>query len=169
MIVRRRTFLSIALLLAVMCFCTLGIEAQGPLTYPEISTALQAKLPAQFKTRADLVNWLITQIQKRKTDKPLTKDREDDLRQAGATEALIAAIRTNSPALPKETVVDLGELASRAVNLVKPEYTAEARQAGLNGIVTLELTLDEQGKVTSTKTIIGLPNGLTEQAVAAAK
>jgi tetratricopeptide (TPR) repeat protein len=35
--------------------------------------------------------------------------------------------------------------------------------------VKLELTLDEQGRVTSTKTLVGLPNGLTEQAVAAAK
>ena len=147
--------------------------AQARLSYPELNTALQVKLPNQsFKNKTELINFLIKQIQTRKVDKPLTKDREDDLRQAGANDELIGVIKANSPAPPREqldTVVDLGPLAGRATNLVKPEYTSEARQAGINGTVTLQLTLDEQGHVTSTKTISGLPNGLTEQAVAAAK
>jgi TonB family protein len=106
-------------------------------------------------------------------DKPLTKDREDDLRQAGATDELIDVIRKNSPELvaqkADENVVDLGELVGRATNLVKPEYTAEAKQAGVTGVVRLQLTLDEQGRVVITKTIMSLPNGLTENSIAAAK
>jgi TonB family protein len=149
------------------------VAAQSRLTYPQLNTALQVKLPNQsFKNKTELLNFLIQQVRTRKVDKPLTKDREDDLRQAGATDELIDAIKANSPAPPKEqldTVVDLGPLAGRATNLVKPEYTNEAKQAGVNGSVTLQLTLDDQGRVTSTKTISGLPNGLTEQAVAAAK
>jgi tetratricopeptide (TPR) repeat protein len=76
-------------------------EAQTRLTYPEVNTALQTKLPNQsFKTKADLIAWLILQVKQRKIDKPLTDDREDDLRQAGATGELIDAIRENSPPLP---------------------------------------------------------------------
>jgi TonB family protein len=154
-----------------LLFCSLAVRAQEKLTYPEINTALQAKVPNQsFKTKADIIRFLIDSVRSRKVDKPLTKDREADLRQGGATDELIAAIKANSPPPPKEDpVVDLGELATRAKNLVKPDYTNEARQAGINGNVTLELSLDEQGKVISTKTIAGLPKGLTEQAIAAAK
>ena len=81
------------------------IEAQTkPLTYPEIFTALKTKLPnAAFSNKTDLVNWLLGQIKERKIDKPLTKSREEDLRQAGADEELIETIRNNSPSLP-ETV-----------------------------------------------------------------
>ena len=154
-----------------MHLLTTAVQAQAKLTYPELSTALQVKLPNQsFKNKTELISWLIGQVKTRKIDKPLTRDREDDLRQAGATDDLIAAIKANSPALPKEDpVVDLGELASRATKLVKPEYTNEARQAGVNGSVVLQLSLDEQGHVTSVKTVAGLPNGLTENAIAAAK
>lgn len=80
-------------------------EAQTkPLTYPEIITALNSRLPnGAFKTRAQVIDFLIAQIQKRKVDKPLTSDREDDLRQAGATQPLIEAIRSNSPNLSTPT------------------------------------------------------------------
>lgn len=78
-------------------------EAQTkPLTCPEIITALNTKLPKQFfKTKVDLLRWLVGEIQKRKIDKVLTADREDDLRQAGATDELIEIIRQNSPLPPK--------------------------------------------------------------------
>ena len=155
---------------SIVIFVT-GAVAQSRLTYPELNTALQVKLPNQsFRNKTELINWLITQIKARKIDKPLTRDREDDLRQAGASDELIAAIKANSPAAPKEdAVVDLGELGGRATKLVKPEYTDAARQAGINGSVVLQLSLDEQGRVVSARTVSGLPNGLTENAIAAAK
>lgn len=161
-----------------LCNSYLAARAQARLTYPEINTALQTKLPNQsFKNKTALINWIIVQIKKRKVDKALTKDREEDLRQAGATDELIAAIRANSPVLavqtptpvPRPTVVDLGELLSRAVNLVKPEYTPEARKAGTTGGVKLALELDEAGRVTSATPLTALPNGLTERAVSAAR
>ena len=163
----------IFLLSAGLLVLAFTVTAQSRLTFPELNTALQVKLPNQsFKSKAELVTWLIQQIKARKVDKPLTRDREDDLRQAGATDELIAAIRANSPAAvndPKDTIVDLGELAARATKLAKPEFTNEARQAGTGGSVVLQLFLDEQGRVISTKTLSGLPNGLTENAIAAAK
>jgi tetratricopeptide (TPR) repeat protein len=150
--------------------------AQGRLTFPEIITALQSKLPNQsFRTRTELVTWMITQIRRRKMDKPLTPDREDDLRQAGATDQLIEAIRANSPAPPAPTPtpvpppVDLGDLTVHAVNLVKPEYTAEARRARTMGEVKLSLELDETGRVVSVTRLTTLPNGLAERSVEAAR
>ncbi len=75
--------------------------AQTKLTYPEIITALNSKLPnSLFKNKTQLLNWLITQIKQRKIDKALNESREEDLRQAGATDELIEAIRQNSPPLP---------------------------------------------------------------------
>lgn len=75
-----------------------------PLTYPEIITALNTKLPKTFfKTKADLLTWMIGEIKKRKIDKTLTADREEDLRQSGATDELIEVIRQNSPPPPAAT------------------------------------------------------------------
>ncbi|MGD9562508.1 MAG: tetratricopeptide repeat protein [Pyrinomonadaceae bacterium] len=160
-------------LIAAIVFGHLSAAAQpkDPLTYPEVITALQTKLPNQvFQNKAQMLDFVITQIKLRKLDKPLTRDREDDLRQAGATEELVRVIRTNSPAVavrPAEPV-DVGDLVSWAVNLVKPEYTAEAIKARTSGEVKLALEMDENGRVTSVTRLAILPNGLTENAVDAA-
>lgn len=164
-----------AAMAAYVLFATRANAQTAPLTYPEVNTALQTKLPNNvFKTRPQLIAWIITQIKKRKMDKPLTADREDDLRQAGATEELINVIRTNSPKAiavptPDDSPVDLNELTSRAVNLVKPEYTDEARKARTMGVVKLALELDETGRVTSVARLVVLENGLTERAIEAAR
>lgn len=165
-----------ALLTVALAYDFTRVNAQtGPLTYPEVNTALQSKLPNNvFKTRPQLIAWIITQIKKRKMDKPLTADREDDLRQAGATEELIKVIRANSPAAvvtptPDNSPVDLGDLAVRAVNLIKPEYTEEARKARTTGEVKLILELDENGRVTSVSRLTVVENGLTERAIDAAR
>jgi TonB family protein len=158
----------VAVIFAGMCF---SASAQGRLTYPEINTALNTKLPNQsFQTKTQLIKFIIVQVQNRKVDKPLTLDREEDLRQAGATEDLIATIRANSPKPdPMENVVNLGDLTPRATNLVKPEFTPEALKGGIAGQVKLELQLDENGAVTSAKALTTLSHGLTDQALAAAR
>jgi len=173
--------LSVFVIAAALVFSGLmaeAVHAQDPLTYPELNTALQTRLPNQsFRNKTELITWLITQIRRRKMDKPLTRDREDDLRQAGATDELITVVRANSPQLtvptptpiPTPSVVDLGELLTRAVDLVRPEYTDAARQAGTAGEVKLALELDETGRVTSVTPLAVLPNGLTERAVDAAR
>ena len=48
-----------------------------------------------------------------------------------------------------------------------PEYTPEAREARIQGVVVLQAMISEQGEVTSTKVVRGLPLGLTEAAEAA--
>ena len=122
-----------------------------------------------------MLTWLVGQIKRRKVDKPLTKDREDDLRQAGATDLMIETIKANSPVLtvptptPTPAPVDLGDLNTRATNLVRPEYTEEARLARTAGEVKLALELDENGRVTSVARLTTLPNGLGENAIEAAR
>jgi TonB family protein len=170
----RIMFLTAAVLMAVLVCDPMPArgQAEGPLTYPEIITALQTKLPNQvFRNKTQLIAFVVAQIKRRKVDKPLTSDREDDLRQAGATSELVQIIRTNSPTVTVQPVepVDLGDLSGRAVNLVKPEYTQEARQARTSGEVKLALELDETGRVTSVSRLTVLPNGLTESSIDAAR
>lgn len=167
--------LAAAIMFAVLAGSLVSPRASAqadPLTYPEIVTALQSKLPnSVFRTKAQLIAWVITQIRQRKVDKPLTKDREDDLRQAGATEELIRAIKANSPNVvvptPDNSAVDIGDLAQRAVNLVKPEYTEEARKAGTSGEVKLSVEIDEAGRPTSITRLTVVGDGLTERAIEA--
>jgi protein TonB len=52
---------------------------------------------------------------------------------------------------------------------VKPTYTEEARTAQIEGIVRVEITVDEQGNVILVKVLRGLGYGLDDAAIAAAK
>jgi protein TonB len=51
----------------------------------------------------------------------------------------------------------------------QPAYTDRAREAGVEGKVRIELTVDETGRVVSVKVLSGLGYGLDEAAVAAAQ
>ena len=51
----------------------------------------------------------------------------------------------------------------------EPKFTEEARQAGTEGTVVLDVTIDEKGRARDIKVVSGLPNGLTEAAIAAIK
>ena len=52
---------------------------------------------------------------------------------------------------------------------VQPTYTDDARAAGIEGRVRVEVTIDASGAVLSTKIVSGLGHGLDESAIAAAK
>lgn len=122
----------LAILLSIVSVISLLLPSQAaiaqtkPLTYPEVITALNTKLPkAFFKTKADLVRWLIDEIKKRKIDKTLTADREEDLRQAGATDELIEIIRQNSPAPPKSSVTPTPKIEPTRTSTPKPTPTPD--------------------------------------------
>jgi protein TonB len=51
----------------------------------------------------------------------------------------------------------------------QPAYTSEGRQASIEGVVKLEVSVDETGRVTSVRVLKGLGFGLDESAVAAAR
>lgn len=79
------------------------------------------------------------------------------------------------PAKPKvlaaRTAVDCDEPLVKAhpERVVRPEYTTEARTAGVDGIVMVELEIDDRGNVTSAKVRKGLGHGLDEASIEAAK
>ena len=52
---------------------------------------------------------------------------------------------------------------------VAPKYTMQARQAEIEGVVRVEVTVDETGKVIAARVVSGLGYGLDESALAAAK
>jgi len=52
---------------------------------------------------------------------------------------------------------------------VAPKYTMEARQAEIEGVVRVQVTVDESGHVLSARVVSGLGYGLDESAIAAAK
>ena len=109
-------FLVLAGFAAVLWQSPSSAAQNKPLTYPEIITALNTKLPKQFfKTKADLLRWLNEEVKKRKVDKTLTADREEDLRQAGANDELIETIRGSSPTPPKTVAASTPEPPEPAV------------------------------------------------------
>lgn len=67
-----------------------------------------------------------------------------------------AAIRPK-PTPPAAKNVSLGVINSRAVSLVKPEYSAAARQIRAGGEVSVQVTIDEQGNVVSAAALSGHP------------
>ena len=60
-------------------------------------------------------------------------------------------------------------LPPKRVADVPAEYTAEAREARIQGVVILQLVLDEKGRVADVKALKGLPYGLTESAITAVR
>ena len=57
----------------------------------------------------------------------------------------------------------------KPLNVPQPAYTERAREAGVEGKVRVELTVDETGHVVSVRVIQGLGYGLDEAAVLAAR
>ncbi len=64
-----------------------------------------------------------------------------------------------------------GEVTSKARITSKPtpEYTEEARKNQVTGTVVLQMVLSSSGSVTNIRTVSGLPFGLTEKAISAAR
>ncbi|HXC69354.1 MAG TPA: TonB family protein [Pyrinomonadaceae bacterium] len=58
---------------------------------------------------------------------------------------------------------------ARLISKPEPQYTEEARKNQITGTVVLKCVFSSSGQVTSIKTVSGLPNGLTERAIAAAR
>lgn len=74
---------------------------------------------------------------------------------------------------PKKQVVEdaCSEAASKPkpLGMPRPEYTEEARTAGIEGKVRVELTVDATGAVTDVKVLESLGHGLDEAALAAVR
>ncbi|HRH41915.1 MAG TPA: formylglycine-generating enzyme family protein [Pyrinomonadaceae bacterium] len=84
-------------------------------TIPEIFAYLNTKVPSdQFKTKEEIISFLIREILNRKVEKPLTPDIENVFRQVGATNELIETIAKNNPTSP---------ISSPTPNTVEPPFT----------------------------------------------
>jgi TonB family protein len=86
--------------------------------------------------------------------------------------------RATGPELPippepqgKDTAAAPTSVDTRPVLLsrVKPRYTDQARQNRIQGTVILRVLVSAEGSVTQVRVVRGLPDGLTEQAVEAAR
>jgi len=78
---------------------------------------------------------------------------------------------TASPATDYSRVFNSREVDSKARILSKPppHYTEEARKNQVNGTVILRVVFSSTGSVTNISVVRSLPNGLSEQAIAAAR
>jgi tetratricopeptide (TPR) repeat protein len=65
---------------------------------------------------------------------------------------------TSATKPPAQQVVNVGALNSLAVRLAMPVYTANDRLRNIQGLVTVQVTLDEEGKVISAKATVGPPS-----------
>ncbi len=74
--------------------------------------------------------------------------------------------RPPTPVKPKAPAVTSGV---KITFQPKPPYTDAARQAAIQGVVVLKVTFSANGSIGSVSVVRGLSNGLTEQAIAAAK
>lgn len=61
------------------------------------------------------------------------------------------------------------EVRPKATHMPHPTYTEEARAAGVEGKVRIELTVDAAGAVTEAKVLSPLGHGLDENALATVK
>jgi protein TonB len=79
------------------------------------------------------------------------------------------------PAKPKvlaahtSTECDEPLVKAHPERVVRPEFTTEARTAGIDGVVLIELEIDDRGEVVSAKVKKGLGHGLDEASLDAAK
>lgn len=67
----------------------------------------------------------------------------------------------------KRAPISAGVLNGKAISLPKPDYPPDARAAGTEGVVVIQVTVDEQGNVTEARAISG-PKQLQEVSVNAA-
>lgn len=69
---------------------------------------------------------------------------------------------------PSKSQITGGVLNGKAIEMPKPKYPEAAKQAGIHGLVRVQVTIDEEGKVIAAEATDG-PKELREAAVEAAK
>ena len=67
----------------------------------------------------------------------------------------------------KRAPISAGVLNGKAISLPRPDYPADAKAAGAEGVVVIQVTVDEQGNVTEARALSG-PKMLLEVSVNAA-
>ena len=75
---------------------------------------------------------------------------------------------SNKPPAPKDECAE-GPTKAKRVEGPQPTYTQDAREAEIEGVVKIEVSIDQNGKVVSAKIVASLGHGLDEAALEAAK
>jgi protein TonB len=80
-------------------------------------------------------------------------------------------VRKALAAAPPTSALGCAEPANKPKprSVPQPAYTADARTAGVEGKVRIQLTVDESGRVVDVRVLQGLGHGLDEAALAAAR
>ncbi len=80
-------------------------------------------------------------------------------------------IKKDPPVVTKPPTQTLGVINGKATSLPKPNYSAAAKAIGAQGAVNVQVTIDEQGNVTSANAVSGHPllRATSEQAARNAK
>lgn len=87
------------------------------------------------------------------------------------TDSRQLATPTPSPAIDAAKIYNASEVDQKVMitSQPKPAYTEEARKNQIAGVVVLRAVFSASGEVTNIRAVSGLPNGLTERAIAAAR
>ncbi len=100
---------------------------------------------------------------------------EDETVEESETQPIAIPVTIEPPPPPEvvsgPTTVRVGvEIeAPRVIHRVEPRYTETARKICVEGVVVLSLLIDTDGRVADITVLRGLPFGLTENAVSAAR
>jgi TonB family protein len=139
-------------------------SVNGVLTTPGDSPRETAKLSPAPSTSPAAAN----KERERMTPTPLTKVPD---KPSVSTPTPAAADTPKTPPVDYNKVFSGKEVTQRARILSQPRagYTDTARQNGISGTVTLRMVLAASGEVTKITVVSGLPDGLSEKAVAAAR
>jgi TonB family protein len=104
--------------------------------------------------------WVVTQAKQAASEdvtkffdsfkpKPLTDEE--------VIEAAKTAIADKEKAPPRKLIVSSGVLEATAIKKVQPLYPAEAKAAGVSGLVKIQILVSEKGSVIEAKTVEGHP------------
>lgn len=140
----------------------LGAPLSGPATKDPADKAAAA---AERKTRLDAAAEALERLLRLNPDARAADEWREEL------EAVRAYAGAYDPSDPARTVFAGDEVDTKAVIHAKPlpTYTQRAREHGTSGVVRVRIVLGADGQVKHPLVVRGLPDGLSELAVAAAR
>ncbi len=154
-----------ALALKARALVGLALNASGPAEGGGPDPEATRAAAEERKSRLDEAGAVLERLVRLRPDSEAVAGWREQL------EAVRLYARAYNPADPTRTVFRSNEVTQRAVIHAKPEPTfpPQARARGTSGVVRLRLVLAADGEVKHILVVRGLPNGLTEASIRAAR
>ena len=152
--------LTLLIAFALLAGCAAGASAEARLAAIEKREAMVAPAKERLRGAAERL--------RRLADSSAAAGQKEDLSELASTLDLDGAPRKgDTPPL----AFKMSEVSTKAVILSKPEpgFTNNARNNGTTGVVRLRAVLAADGRVRHISVVRGLPDGLTEMCVEAAR